>query len=304
MDRRAFLVTGGLALAGLAAACGKKAPALEGRLLEDIVNTVRAKDQPMTVIQAVENILVRPRSRVSFALTDASATRRYTGGNVNVYWAQVGSTSPALGPVRAEYHGDGLGEKGIYIARLDIARAGNWNVLVVGKPIGVTSEAWGGAAYPAVEQVSGPGPGAKAISVATPTLDNHRGVEPYCTRTPACTMHKLSLDVALANGRPTVFNIGTPKFCTSRTCGPVIDVIQTVAGEFADRVNFIHAEVYKDDRNAPAQSANGFAPAPRAWRLSEEPVTFWIRPDNTVTERIVGPTDVKEVRTLTQTLLG
>jgi hypothetical protein len=71
-------------------------------------------------------------------------------------------------------------------------------------------------------------------------------------------------------------------------------------------VNFVHAEVYKNDTDAPGNPnpAIGHSPAARAWRLESEPVTYWIRSDNAITERIVGPTDVAEVRTLTQALLG
>jgi hypothetical protein len=152
-----------------------------------------------------------------------------------------------------------------------------------------------------VDKVSGPAPGTKAIAAPTPTVDKHRGVEPYCTRTPPCSMHRISLDVALANGKPTVFNIGTPRFCTSRTCGPVIDVIQTVSTQFTG-VNFVHAEVYKDDKDAPAKQQ--LAPVPQLWGLTEEPITYWIKPDNTIVERIVGPVDVAEARAITQTLAG
>jgi len=306
MDRRTFLVTGGLALAGLATACKKHIAGTlpAGASMIALVDAAKKTREEISVIQAVENILVRPSSRVSFALTDKAGTTRLTGGRVQVYGAPESGAGAAKGPVTAEYHGEGLGDKGVYVARLDVDQPGNWNLLVVGRPKGATKDVWGGAAYPAVEHVKGPGPGAKAIAVATPTVDDHRGVNPYCTRTPPCSMHAISLDVALANGRPTVFVIGTPRFCQSRVCGPVVDIIQTVSAGFTDRINFIHAEVYKDDRDAPSNPVTGLSPTAKAWSLEEEPVTYWIKPDNTVTERIVGPTDVPEVRALTEALLG
>src|SRR5688500_16504007 len=126
MDRRTFLATGGLALAGFAAACGKKRdndlPA--GATMGQLVGRLRGETQEMTVIQAVENILVRPRSRISFALVDKAGTKRFTDGSVRAYAALGGQTTAALGPVTAEYHGEGLGEKGIYTVRFDIDRPG------------------------------------------------------------------------------------------------------------------------------------------------------------------------------------
>jgi len=304
MDRRTFLATGSLALAGLATACKKMVNALpSGVRMEAVVAAAKAKeDAAFTVVQAVEEILVAPSSRVSFALTNSTYTTRYTGGNMRVWYAPIGSAQPARGPVAATFHDQGLGDKGIYVARLNIDQATNWSVFVAGTPAGQSKEFSGGAAYPAVTRVAGPGPGGKAISVPTPTPANHRGVNPYCTRTPACSMHQISLDVALANGKPTVFVIGTPRFCTSRVCGPVVDVLQTVMGGFTGRVNFVHAEVFVNDTDAPAKQT--LAPAPKAWSLESEPVVYWIKPDNTIVERIVGPTDVPEVHDLTQSLLA
>ena len=115
-------------------------------------------------------------------------------------------------------------------------------------------------------------------------------------------MHALSLDAALKNGKPTVFNIGTPRFCQSQVCGPVVDVIQSVATSMSDRVNFVHAEVFKDDHDAPAKQI--LSPTAAAYSLEAEPITYWIRPDGTITERIVGPVDTAEVRDITRTLLG
>ena len=311
LDRRTFLAVGGLALAGLATGCsGDDGPQPSGPpSINDIIDESGTKKRPrLQVIQAVGEVLTRPDARVTFALIDAAGTTRLTGGTVRVY-AALDPDAPAQGPVEATYHDEGLEDKGIYVVRLNFDKPGNWLLMVVGKPVGAPGELYGGAAFEAVDRVSGPAPGAKAISVPTPTVDDHRGVEPYCTRVdpksnPApCSMHRISLDVALANGKPTVFNIGTPKFCTSRVCGPVVDVIQTVAGELGNRVNFVHAEVYKDDKADTVQKQL-LAPAPAAWGLSEEPITYWIKPDGTITERVVGPIDVPEVRDLTNALVS
>lgn len=303
IDRRSFLVTGGLALAGLAAACSKDGTSDGGTptTINEVIATLGTSVSRFQVIQAVGEVLARPDARVTFALLDSEGKRRYTGGSIRVY-ASTDADAPARGPIDAVYHGEGLGDKGIYVARINIDTPGTWLILAVGRPAEGSGTFFGGAPYSVVERINSPAQGAKAVSVPTPTVDDHRGVEPYCTRTPVCSMHRLSLDVALANGKPTVFNIGTPRFCSSRVCGPVIDVIETVAQEYRDRVNFVHAEVYPDDRDAPAMQK--LAPAPVAWSVTEEPVTYWIRPDNTIIERIVGPTDVAEVREVTRTLAG
>lgn len=311
IDRRKFLAVSGLALAGVAASCNKKTggqKAGQAKTINGLISdAMEDKLGTFTVVQAIGEVLVRADARVSFALVDPTATKRYTGGKIRVFASQD-PDGPAQGPIEATYHDEGLGEKGVYVVRLNFDKPGTWGLLAVGKPGGADAQLYGGAPFTAVDRVSGPAPGAKAVSIATPTIENHRGVEPYCTRVDAssnpapCSMHAVSLDVALANGKPTVFNIGTPKFCTSRVCGPVVDVIQTIGQELGDRVNFVHAEVYKDDQAAPANQQ--LAPAPAAWSLKEEPITYWIRADNTITERIVGPIAVPEVRELTNALLS
>jgi hypothetical protein len=305
IDRRAFLATGGLALAGLVAACSKRPsgePPPGGASINDIIGIAAdRKDARFTMVQAAEKIPVGANARVPFALVSGDGTKRYTGGAVKVWYA-TNPDGDAAGPVDAVYHGEGLNEKGVYVVRLNLDKPGNWLVFALGKPVEAPVEAYGGAFFTVVATVAGPAVGAKAISVATPTPQNHRGVEPYCTRTPPCSMHALSLDAALKNGKPTVFNIGTPRFCQSQVCGPVVDVIQSVATSMSDRVNFVHAEVFKDDHDAPAKQI--LSPAAAAYSLEAEPITYWIRPDATITERIVGPVDTAEVRDITQTLLG
>ena len=319
LDRRTFLALSGLAAAGLATGCGgDDGTPPDGALsINDVITeSERLNRGRFNVVQALGEVLVGPEARVTFALIDAAdttGTKRLTGGTIKVY-ASIDPDAPAIGPVTATYHDEGLrdargGSKGVYVVRLNIDKPGTWSVLAVGTPDGAGRELYGGAHYTAVARVSGPAPGGKAVSVPTPTVTDHRGVEPICTRVDAaanpapCSMHTISLDAALTNGKPTVFNIGTPKFCKSQTCGPVIDVIQTVAGEFGGRVNFVHAEVYKDDK-ADTIQRQLLAPAPAAWGLTEEPITYWIKPDGTITERIVGPVDVAEVRDLTRTLAG
>src|ERR1051325_1570069 len=121
MDRRTFLATGGLALAGLTTACKKKIkplPLPSHATLDQLVGVAKKQDQEITVVQAVESILVQKSSRVSFDLTNSTNTAQYTGGSLQVWAAPVGSTQPAIGPVRGVYHGEGLGAQGVYVARI------------------------------------------------------------------------------------------------------------------------------------------------------------------------------------------
>ena len=64
-----------------------------------------------------------------------------------------------------------------------------------------------------------------------------------------------SIAGSLAAHKPFVVTFATPRFCTSRVCGPVVDVVQSVARRFSGSgIRFIHVEVYRD--NDPTKGYN------------------------------------------------
>ena len=57
-----------------------------------------------------------------------------------------------------------------------------------------------------------PKPGENLPPFDTPTTADGRGVNPVCTRQPACALHDLTLTQALQTGKPVAYLIGTPAF--------------------------------------------------------------------------------------------
>lgn len=127
-----------------------------------------------------------------------------------------------------------------------------------------------------------PGPGQRAIAVATPTFDDARGVVNVCTREPACPMHDVRLDDAMRGGGPVVLTIASPRLCSSRTCGPVVDEIMAVRRARPD-VAYVHAEVYAGD------TSTKLSPTSRAWFIESEPWAWLIGPDGRIAARFQGP---------------
>ncbi len=110
-------------------------------------------------------------------------------------------------------------------------------------------------------------------SVDTPTTDDHRGVEPICTRAVPCPFHDNNLADVLDNGRPTVLLIATPGFCQTEICGPVVDLLIDAAPSRPD-IDFIHAEVYTDPSIFQTGSFPDTTPAVQINRLPFEPVVY------------------------------
>jgi hypothetical protein len=124
----------------------------------------------------------------------------------------------------------------------------------------------------------------------TPTVADGRGVDPICTREPACPLHELTVTEALAAGRPVVYLIGTPAHCKTAVCGPVLDLMLAERETRGDAITMVHAEVYTDD------TITTVAPAVRAYELDFEPVLFFADSNRMLVERLDAIWDDTELR--------
>ena len=144
-----------------------------------------------------------------------------------------------------------------------------------------------------------PFPGRPMIPTPTPTVADNRGVNPICTRQPACPLHEVSLDAALGERRPLAVLFATPALCQSRLCGPVLENLLAQRDAFADRVRFIHVEIFKAlDRNAATTDAV------RAYHLEQEPFLFLAGADGVVRERLDNAYDRLEARQALERLVA
>ena len=105
--------------------------------------------------------------------------------------------------------------------------------------------------------------GAAAIPSKTPTLANATLKQLTTSTKPDPELYRTSVADALAAKKPFVVAFATPKYCTSRTCGPVVDVVDAVRRKHEDAgIRFIHAEIYED--NDPTKGENTWV---REWKL-------------------------------------
>lgn len=159
------------------------------------------------------------------------------------------------------------------------------------------------AAFQVLETAPYPLVGQRAIASLSPTVTDNRGVSPICTRTPPCSMHEVTIADALQSAKPTVVIFGTPEFCTSRVCGPTVDIIESVKKSMGDKASFIHVEVWKNDKDAVGKTG-GEAPTYAQWKLDTDPITYFIAPDGLVEDRWVGPVGERETRQAVAKLLA
>ncbi len=290
-------------LGAIASACASSVKKLiPGKAtLDDVIG---AGPKQIQLITTGTEILSKQEERVAFALVEPSTGSRVLNVSGDMWVAQT-RTAPALGPFPYTYHGDGLGEKGIFETNIDFPSDGQW--LAVATVAGPKPE-FAAATIQVGRQIQQGVPpqpivGERAIDVPTPTFANHLGVNPICTRVPMCSMHAISLDAALKNGKPTVLIIATPAFCQSQLCGPETDLVMAASKTYGDRANFIHVEVYKDNKPATIQKQI-LSPAANAWHTSAEPAIYFIDTAGLIKERSLGPLDRADVTTFVEKLLA
>ena len=181
------------------------------------------------------------------------------------------------------------GARSIYVARVRIAKPGTYTF--VAQPVGAAIQAVGNLQV--ARHPTAPAVGERAIPSRTPTLASTDGdLAALTTATPPDrSLLRYSVADSLAAHVPFVLVFATPKFCTSRTCGPVVDVVQAVQRRFAGRgVRFIHVEIYTD--NNPALGQNRWV---REWRLPSEPWVFVVGRDGRIEARFEASVSVAEL---------
>ncbi len=229
----------------------------------------------LTPIVATFEVLTGPSGRIPFGVLDAEQ-QPLLDREVQLWVVREGEV--VSGPIDPLFYGEGLGQRGIYVADVDLEQAGLHDVVVQvdGGAVGVSAV----TARTPEESTSYP-PGTEFPVIGTPTEDDPGALEALCTREPPCSMHQTSLDTALGTS-PVVFTVATPRFCQTAVCGPVVDVVEDVKQQAPDGVTFIHAEDYTDAGNTFTNVINELG-------LPTEPWTWVIDADGVVVDRFDGP---------------
>jgi hypothetical protein len=302
IERRAFM---GLAVGALAWACARPKEVPDGQTSASPAESGTGA----IMILAGARLLAIGDTRQAFVILRANKPIKPDGLNVMLSGpgiepfeveAQHEEVTRGLGGEKIEdghehTHAPGTEVEDIFVIRHDFDREGVWD-------INVRFDGGSGTGpFQVVEDTPSPKTGDKAVASMSPTTDDARGVDPICTRDPVCSMHDITIKDALALGKPLIISFATPRFCTSRACGPVVDLIEEEKRRVGDKASFVHVEVWKDDDAAvgktPAQAFN-------EWKLDAEPWTFFIGADGTVKERWLGPVGAAELKRGVDALIG
>lgn len=244
-----------------------------------------------------------------------AGTQNYEPGEVRVSFLVVDAEGrPVTLPTARVWVAAGLGEKPfletkaklerigvpggaeadashIYVARFPVPAAGKYWLLA--EPDGGVEKVQALGNLVVQEEDPEPDVGDAAPRSDTPTIRSTGGdYSRLTTRTPPDeSLLEYSVAESIESKTPFVVTFATPKYCTSRTCGPTVDVVEEVARRLeGSGVRFIHVEVYED--NDPAKGFNRWL---RQWKLDTEPWTFLVDRRGRIAERFEGVVSVREL---------
>lgn len=225
---------------------------------------------------------------------------------------------------------DSTGEKvtsgatGAYVTQADFDEVGDWAIQITGSKdgsqIGPINLPFQVAAPEDILNVGDPAP--KSRQTIASDVSDIREID---TANPSDPMHDLTIAEAVTSGKPTVILFGTPAFCETQVCGPVLEaVLLPLYGQYKDRANFVHVEPYFLDEArsgaglcavpafniefARSGIPEGTGPCPslteeelqaagESWNLTTEPIIFVVDAEGNIAgkfEAVVGPGEVEE----------
>jgi hypothetical protein len=238
---------------------------------------------PFMVIRNNAQAVERPSARVWIA----------TGRDKKPYAQTKAHLEPIGIPGQSEPAAGGVTQ--IYVAHLRIPRPGRY--WLVTQPAGRKIKGVGVFDVRATQPV--PAVGAKAPVSRTPILGEAPMAKLTTAQPPDRGLLRCSVAESLAAHKSFVVTFATPKYCTSRTCGPVVDVVDAVRRKLAPTgVRFIHVEVYTD--NNPTKGYNRWM---RQWGLTTEPWTFLVGRDGRIKDEFEGSVSVDELTNAVKTKL-
>ena len=285
------------------AAQAKDFPKPNGKSLAELLKQT-AGNGPVLAPSGLE--LRTGKHRFGFALFSPSR-KQITDASVAVYTAPAGG-GPASGPYLARWESlavrpqfqsrqtasDPDAAKSIYTAEIPFDKPGQYDIVGIarigGKLVPATTPSPG-----VVVKKESPDPipavGTQPPRIHTPTVADAGGdVASIDTRLPPSSMHDADFADVLGK-KPVVLLFATPQLCQSRVCGPVVDVAEQVKASSGDDVEFIHMEIFNNNR-----IDDGVRPQMVAFHLQTEPWLFVFDRSGKVAARIEGAFSERELK--------
>lgn len=234
--------------------------------------------------------LVVGQNRFAFGLFKANELLESADVTLRVYRmdasdaqfaAELNAPYQAVGKIRQQRsvhrHADGTehvhngdyGIRGLYVAQVSFARAGTWGMEILAHNQKDGSRGVARTAVKVLDTSHTPAvgsPAPRSRNLIRTDVKDLRQID--TSRRPDPRLHQVRIADAIALGKPQLIVFATPQFCTSRMCGPVVDIVRTLLPAYGKRVAFTHQEIWQDFAEKKVFSTV------EQWRLITEPWIF------------------------------
>jgi hypothetical protein len=197
----------------------------------------------------------------------------------------------------AHVHGDDSAVRGLYVAQLSFARAGGWGVELLVRqadgsfePVRFAVTVHETAATPAVGSAA-----PRSRNLIARDVKDLRQID--TSPRPDPRLHQVRIADAITQGKPQLIVFATPQFCTSRMCGPVVDIMRSLLPTYGKRVAFTHQEIWQDFASKRAFSTVD------EWRLQSEPWIFVVDGQGIIRAKFEGLVTERELEVALQQML-
>jgi hypothetical protein len=179
-------------------------------------------------------------------------------------------------------HGGDSVVRGLYIAQLSFARAGDWGIELLvsqeNRPVEAVRLAVTVLEAPTTPAIGSAAP--RSRNLIARDVKNLREID--TSPKPDARLHQVRIADAIAQRKPQLIVFATPQFCTSRMCGPVVDIVRTLLPTYGKRVAFIHQEIWQDFADKKV------FPTVEEWRLFTEPWIFVVDGQGVIRAKFEG----------------
>lgn len=194
-------------------------------------------------------------------------------------------------------HGDDSNVRGLYVTQLTFDRAGDWGVELlvrhhktIFEPVRFAVTVQESPLTPAVGSLA-----PRSRNLIARDVKNLREID--TSPRPDARLHQVRIADALAQGKPQLIVFATPQFCTSRMCGPVVDIVRRLLPVWGKRVALIHQEIWQDFAEKKMFSTVG------EWRLDTEPWVFIVDGKGIIRAKFEGLVTERELEIALQQVL-
>lgn len=219
--------------------------------------------------------------RVLMAIEDIDTGESLASPEVEV----TATLRDRIGTPLGEYQGEFLWiipeVRGLYKFEMEIPGPGTFQVTLEGEGIGEP----GPVGIQAVENPTVIEVGEQAPLSDTRTTSTNDLSDITTDPDPDPSFYEMTVEQAVQSG-PSVLVFATPAWCTSQTCGPLLNQVKALSDDYPD-LNYVHVEIYE---NIHADSFQDLVavPAVTDWGLPSEPWVFVTDDSGVVTAAFQG----------------